>query len=62
MPEGLLSEPTIRGLTEGASGPFCTKLFANYCARVIKIERACARTGRAHLPSPQQRCQLKRGS
>lgn len=39
MIEGLLSELTILDLTEGASGPFCTKLFADYGARVIKVER-----------------------
>src|SRR3990172_7779684 len=39
MPEGLLSELTILDLTEGAGGPFCTKLFADYGARVIKVER-----------------------
>ncbi|OGO50811.1 MAG: hypothetical protein A2148_03810 [Chloroflexi bacterium RBG_16_68_14] len=39
MPEGLLSELTILDLTEGAAGPFCTKLFADYGARVIKVER-----------------------
>ena len=39
MPDGLLSEITILDLTEGASGPFCTKLFADYGARVIKVER-----------------------
>jgi crotonobetainyl-CoA:carnitine CoA-transferase CaiB-like acyl-CoA transferase len=40
MPDdGLLSELTILDLTEGAGGPFCTKLFADYGARVIKIER-----------------------
>jgi crotonobetainyl-CoA:carnitine CoA-transferase CaiB-like acyl-CoA transferase len=37
--EGLLSEVTILDLTEGAAGPFATKLFADYGARVIKIER-----------------------
>ena len=39
MPEGLLSELTILDLTEGAGGPFCTKLLADYGARVIKVER-----------------------
>src|SRR3990172_7467099 len=39
MPEGLLSELTILDLTEGAGGPFCTKLFADYGARVVKVER-----------------------
>jgi crotonobetainyl-CoA:carnitine CoA-transferase CaiB-like acyl-CoA transferase len=39
MSEGLLSEITILDLTEGAGGPFGTKLFADYGARVIKIER-----------------------
>ena len=34
----LLSELTILDLTEGAGGPFCTKLFAEYGAGVIKIE------------------------
>src|SRR3990170_8128260 len=37
--EGLLSELTVLDLTEGAAGPFCTKLFADYGARVIKVER-----------------------
>lgn len=39
MPEGLLSDVTILDLTEGASGPFCTKQLADYGARVIKVER-----------------------
>jgi len=39
MPDGLLSELTVLDLTEGAAGPFCTKLFADYGARVIKVER-----------------------
>ncbi|MCH8815398.1 MAG: CoA transferase [Chloroflexi bacterium] len=39
MPEGLLFQLTILDLTEGASGPFCTKLLAEYGARVIKVER-----------------------
>ncbi|MEX0787074.1 MAG: CoA transferase [Dehalococcoidia bacterium] len=40
MPDdGLLSELTILDLTEGAAGPFCTKQFADYGARVIKVER-----------------------
>jgi crotonobetainyl-CoA:carnitine CoA-transferase CaiB-like acyl-CoA transferase len=39
MPDGLLSELTILDLTEDAGGPFATKLFADYGARVIKIER-----------------------
>ena len=39
MPEGLLSQLTILDLTEGASGPFCTTLLAEYGARVIKVER-----------------------
>jgi len=39
MSEGLLSEVTILDLTEGAGGPFATKLFADYGARVIKVER-----------------------
>jgi len=40
MPDdGLLSELTILDLTEGAGGPFCTKLFADYGARVVKVER-----------------------
>ncbi len=39
MPEGLLSEVTVLDLTEGAAGPFGTKLFADYGARVIKVER-----------------------
>ena len=39
MPEGLLSQLTILDLTEGAGGPFCTKLLADYGARVIKVER-----------------------
>ncbi|MCH7718969.1 MAG: CoA transferase, partial [Chloroflexi bacterium] len=39
MPEGLLSQLTILDLTEGAGGPFCTKLLAEYGARVIKVER-----------------------
>ena len=39
MPDGLLSGLTILDLTEGAAGPFCTKLFADYGARVIKVER-----------------------
>jgi crotonobetainyl-CoA:carnitine CoA-transferase CaiB-like acyl-CoA transferase len=37
--DALLSELTILDLTEGASGPFATKLFADYGARVIKVER-----------------------
>jgi crotonobetainyl-CoA:carnitine CoA-transferase CaiB-like acyl-CoA transferase len=39
MSEGLLSELTIVDLTEGAGGPFCTRLFADYRARVIKVGR-----------------------
>ena len=39
MAQGLLSELTILDLTEGAGGPFCTKLLADYGARVIKVER-----------------------
>src|SRR3990172_753513 len=39
MPDGLLSELTILDLTEDAGGPLATKLFADYGARVIKIER-----------------------
>lgn len=40
MPDdGLLSEITILDVTEGAAGPFCTKLLADYGARVIKVER-----------------------
>src|ERR1700674_2908908 len=39
MSEGLLSEITILDLTEGAAGPFATKHFADYGARVIKVER-----------------------
>lgn len=39
MSEGLLSELTILDLTEGAAGPFATKLLADYGARVIKVER-----------------------
>jgi CoA:oxalate CoA-transferase len=35
----MLSDFTILDLTEGAAGPFCTKLFADYGARVIKVER-----------------------
>jgi crotonobetainyl-CoA:carnitine CoA-transferase CaiB-like acyl-CoA transferase len=37
--DGLLSEITILDLTQGAGGPFCTKLLADYGARVIKVER-----------------------
>ena len=37
--EGLLSELTILDLSEGAVGPFATKAFADYGARVIKVER-----------------------
>ncbi|MEX1255580.1 MAG: CoA transferase [Dehalococcoidia bacterium] len=37
--EGLLSELTILDLSEGTAGPFATKLFADYGARVIKVER-----------------------
>ncbi len=39
MSEGLLAELTILDLTEDAAGPFCTKLLADYGARVIKVER-----------------------
>src|SRR3970282_1337066 len=39
MSKGLLSEVTVLDLTEGAGGPFATKLFADYGARVIKAER-----------------------
>jgi crotonobetainyl-CoA:carnitine CoA-transferase CaiB-like acyl-CoA transferase len=35
----MLSDFTILDLTEGAAGPFATKLFADYGARVIKVER-----------------------
>ena len=37
--EGLLAEYTVLDVTEGASGPFATKLFADFGARVIKVER-----------------------
>jgi crotonobetainyl-CoA:carnitine CoA-transferase CaiB-like acyl-CoA transferase len=37
--DGLLSQFTILDLTENAAGPFATKLFADYGARVIKVER-----------------------
>jgi crotonobetainyl-CoA:carnitine CoA-transferase CaiB-like acyl-CoA transferase len=37
--DALLDGYTILDLTEGAAGPFCTKLFADYGARVIKVER-----------------------
>src|ERR1700694_2604217 len=39
MSDGLLSEITVLDLTEGAGGPFATKHFADYGARVIKVER-----------------------
>lgn len=39
MTEGLLSQFTILDLTENAAGPFTAKLFADYGARVIKVER-----------------------
>jgi crotonobetainyl-CoA:carnitine CoA-transferase CaiB-like acyl-CoA transferase len=35
----MLTDFTILDLSEGAAGPFCTKLFADYGARVIKVER-----------------------
>ena len=38
--DGLLGDFTILDLTEGAAGPFATKLFADYGARVVKVERA----------------------
>jgi crotonobetainyl-CoA:carnitine CoA-transferase CaiB-like acyl-CoA transferase len=37
--DGLLSQFIILDLSENAAGPFATKLFADYGARVIKVER-----------------------
>jgi len=38
-PEGALSALTILDLSEGIAGPCAAKLFADYGARVIKVER-----------------------
>lgn len=39
MSDGLLSQFTILDLSDGAAGPFATKHFADFGARVIKVER-----------------------
>jgi CoA:oxalate CoA-transferase len=50
----MLSDFTILDLTEGAAGPFCTKLFADYGARVIKVERpGCGDPARRVGPFPE---------
>ncbi len=50
----MLSDFTILDLTEGAGGPFCTKLFADYGARVIKVERpGCGDPARRVGPFPE---------
>lgn len=53
MPDGLLSGITVLDLTEGAGGPFATRLMAGSGARVIKIERpGCGDPARRVGPFP----------
>ena len=39
MPDQALSSLVVLDLSENISGPYCTKLFADYGAEVIKIEK-----------------------
>ena len=50
---GLLSELTILGRTEGAAGPSAQPL-ADYCARVLKSERARGRAGNGDRAEREQ--------